>query len=329
MGSQPARLPCGLWVHVMTPLLVVPPAPARWPALEDLLRHKGQPWLGDMQQRLVRGVPGAQDVFAVMPAGSQLLGSATVNKYGDLGVLAHCYVRPEHRERGLMHRLLETALSWFDMTGGHWLFLGTTADLEVGLYGKHGFEPLRRMPWTPHDRVTMLRRGRGVTGKPYADAGGAVEIREIGRAEWPAMVALLQYRPGLDPRVALDESAVSAELFTLDLIDHQERGAYRLLGAFRGSRLVGLATLATERPGERTHAMLVPHTDAPAELRAAIEALAHDRGYAHVEFPMEALAATAQPAAVRAEPPPEAGQKLESAPEGASPPPAAPPETAR
>ena len=258
----------------MKPLLIVPPAPARWAALEDLLRHKGQPWLNDLQARLVRGVSGAQDVFSVLPAGSQFLGNVTISKHGDLGVLGHCYVRPEHRNQGYARRLLDTALAWFDMTGGKWLVLGTTADLQDGLYRKVGFEPLRRTPWQPHDRVTMLRRGRGATGAPWPADTGALRVREVGRAEWPAMVLLLQYQPGLDPRVPLDESAVSAELFTLDLIDHQERGAYALLGAFRGAQLVALGTVATDRPGSRTHAMIIPHAGAPQELRAAIVSLA-------------------------------------------------------
>jgi hypothetical protein len=36
--------------------------------------------------------------------------------------------------------------------------------------------------------------------------------------------------------------------------------------------------------------MLIPHADTPPELRAAILDLAHAKGYAQVDFPMEALA---------------------------------------
>jgi GNAT superfamily N-acetyltransferase len=293
----------------MKPVLIIPPAPARWPMLEDLYRHKGQPWLADIERRLIHGVPGAQDVYAVIPAGGQALAGVCVNKFGDVGVLGHCYTRPEHRRRGYGRRLMETVLSWFDMTGGKWLFLGTTAELDEGLYRKFGFLPLRRIAWSPYDRLTMLRRGRGAAEDPYAGLAGEVAVRDVTRAEWPALVAMLQYHPGPDPRVPLDESAVTAEAFTLDLIGHAERGVCGLQGAFHGPRPVGLATIATDRTGERTYGMLIPHTDAPPELPAAAIEFARSKGYTQVEFPMEALRPTTPPP-----PPPQSDPAAVSAP---------------
>jgi GNAT superfamily N-acetyltransferase len=280
----------------MRPLLVIPPAPARWPALEDLLRHKGQPWLTDMARRFVPGVPGAQDAYGLIQSGGQFFASVCINKCGEVGVLGHCYTRPEHRRQGYARRLVETVVSWFDMTGGKWLFLGTTAELDEGFYRKFGFLPLRRMAWAPHDHVTMWRPGRGAAADPFTGLAGDTVVRDVTRADWPAMVTLLQYSPGPDPRVPLDESAVTAEVFTLDLIDHTERGACALKGAFRGARLVGLATVAIDRSGERTYGMLIPHSAPPPELRAAVLEFAQSKGYAHVDFPMEALRA-AEPAA--------------------------------
>jgi GNAT superfamily N-acetyltransferase len=270
-------------------MLIIPPAPARWPALEDLLGHKGPPWITDIRRRMVPGVPGAQDAYAVVPAAGRFLAGVCINKYGDVGVLGHCYTRPDHRRRGLATKVVQTVLSWFDMTGGKWLFLGTTAELDESFYRKFGFAPLRRALWHPYDRLTMWRTAPGAGDDPLAEAAGELTVRDLTRAEWPAMVTLLQYRPGPDPRVPLDESAVNAEVFTLDLIDHQERDACGLIGAFRGPQLVGLATIATERSGERTYGMLIPHTGAPAELRQAVLDFARSKGYTQVDFPMEGL----------------------------------------
>lgn len=273
----------------MKPLLIIPPAPARWPALEELLRHKGPPLLPDLEQRLVHGVPGAQDAFAVFASGAQVLASAGINKCGDVGIVGHCYTRPEHRRRGLAGQLIEALLSWFDMTGGKWLFLGATAELQEVIYRKFGFVLLRRVAWKPYDHLMLVRAAPGAPDDPLVAAAGDVTVHEVGRAQWPAMVALLQYRRGADPRVALHESAVTAEVFTLDLIEHQERGACCLLGAFQGARLVGLASVATDSPGERTYAMFMPHTDPPAALRTAVSGFALSKGYAHVDYPMEGL----------------------------------------
>lgn len=269
------------------PLLIIPPAPARWSALEDLYRHKGPPWITDIRQRVAQGVAGARDAFAVVARDGHYVAGASISKSGELGILGHCYTRPEERHCGHARALLETLLAWFDMTGGRALYLGTTSDLEVGLYGKLGFVALRRLAWSPHERLTMVRtRGAEVR---YTATTGEVSIRPLTRADWPAMVVLLQYRAGPDPRVALDESAVAAEAFTLDLIDHQERGAGQLLGAFKGPQLVGFGSVASDRTGPHTYGMLVPHDAPEAALRAALIESATGRGYAHVDFPLESL----------------------------------------
>lgn len=288
----------------MKPLLIIPPAPARWPALEALLAHKGQPWLADMEARLVRGVPGAQDAFAAIPSGGQFLASACIIKSGALGILGHVFTRPEHRRRGHARNVLQAVLSWFDMIGGRWLYLAATAELDEALYRKFGFEPLHRAAWTPYDRLTMLRTRPGTRPDPLAGVSGPVQVRDLTRADWPAMVALLQVRPGPDPRVPLAESAVTAEVFALDLLEHVERGASALRGAWQGGYLVAMATVALNQPGDRTYAMLVPHDAPPPELRSNIVELAQQRGYRQVDFPMQTLAAAPPLLPPAPEPPP-------------------------
>jgi GNAT superfamily N-acetyltransferase len=273
----------------MKPLLIIPPAPARWPALRDLLADEGDVRLADLERRIAHGLPGAQDAYAVILSGGLCLSVAGINKYGDLGVLGPVYTRPDHRRRGYARQVTETVLSWFEMTGGKWLYLTTTDELDEGLYWKFGFAQMHRAEWAPHNRLMMLRVTHGVTSEPLADATGPVTVRDVTRVEWPAMVALLQYRPGPDPRVPLAESAVTAEAFTLDLLSHQDKGSCQLKGAFCGPRLTALASLAIDQPGSRTYAMLIPHSDGPPELRDAILELARSRGYTQVDFPMETL----------------------------------------
>lgn len=273
----------------MKPMLIMPPAPERWPAIQDLLQHEGAPWLTNLERRFREGVPAAHDALAVIPAGSQLLASAAVSLFGNVGVLGHCYTRPEHRKRGYARQLVDTVRAWFSMLGGRWLFLSTTAELDAAFYGRFGFELLRRAVWAPYDRVTMLWAREGATTPGPADLGGTIEVRPVTRAHWPAMVALLQYRVGPDPRIPLDESAVNAEALTLDLLAHQDRGAGLLLGAFCDERLVGLGSVALDRRGEQTYAILIPHTGYPVVLRDAATRFAQSRGFSSVDFPMERL----------------------------------------
>ena len=274
----------------MKPLLVIPPAPARWPALRDLPIHADPLWQDDLEKRFAQGVPRSQDAFAIMPDGGLVLSCAGLSKRHDIGVLNRLFVQPEHRGHGHASHLLETLIAWFDMTGGKWLYCTTTADLAEGLLRKLGFKTIRRAPRTPNDAVVVMRLTGDIYDDPLATADGRTTIHDVARANWPTMVVLMHNRPGPDPRISLDESAVTADQTALELIAQQESGKCLLKAAFRGTRLIALATVAIDHPGERTYAMIMPHSDAPEALREALLEVAHAKGYAQVDFPMEALA---------------------------------------
>lgn len=283
----------------MKPLLIIPPAPARWPALQELSIHENPLWLEDLEKRFLQGVPGSQDAFAIIPDGGHILACASISKRHDLGVLTRVFAHTDHRRRGLARQVVETLLTWFDMTGGKWLYAAAPADLADGLLAGFSFGALRRAARTPHDSVVMLRAASDVPPDPLTTAQGRVSIHDVTRANWPSLAALLYNRPGADPRAPLDESAQTAELAALELLSRQEAGTCHLKAAFHGPRLVGLASVATEQrqhdPDDhgprRTYAMTVPHTHAPPQLRDAIVAFARAQGYEKVDFPMETLQA--------------------------------------
>lgn len=273
----------------MKPLLIIPPATEHWSALDDLIHHKGPPWLRDIEARLTHGVDGAQDAYAVIPDGGRFLACACINKHNTVGILGHVYTRPEFRRRGYARALMETLLAWFEMMGGQDLYLGTTSELDETLYRKFGFTPLNRAVWAPYDRLTMRRRHPRTPEAPYANLSGDISVRPLTRADWPELMRLLQHRDGPDPRVPLAESAVSAELFGLDLIDHAEDGTALLLGSVQGGRVTGVASIATDSPPPHTYALLIPHTGTPAALRSTAVFAAQQGGYTDLRFPMESL----------------------------------------
>jgi hypothetical protein len=162
----------------------------------------------------------------------------------------------------------------------------------------------------------MLRTADGTTSNPMSSVTGSVVIRDVSRADWSLMVSLLQHRPGPDPRVSTDASAVGAENTSLELLSRQEKGTCKLSGAFCGDRLVSLASVATDQLGERTYAMLMPCGDSPPTLREAVIEFARSKGYAQVDFPMETLgeAQAEQPAPAEAPPEPAADAPDDTAP---------------
>ena len=279
----------------MKPLLIIAPSPARWPAVEALLSHLGEPWLDDLRRRLVDGIADGNDAFALAPDGGHALAHACIRRRHDIGVLGHLFTHADHRRRGCARLLLQTLLSWFDMTGGKWLYLTSPAELAESLFDKFGFKVLRRHGTEAQERVAMLRTPVRSVENPFEGLDDRQEIRDVSLADWALLVALLQHRPGPDPRVGLEESALAAETTALELITQQRRGGCRLKVAWRRQRIVGLGSVATDQDGKRTYAMLMPHDRPPEGMRAALLEFARARGYEQVDFPMEALAAAPEP----------------------------------
>lgn len=274
----------------MKPLLILPPAPNRWPSTEDYLDGSPPARIADLRNRFETPRPEARDAFAIIPNGSLTLAFASIRRVGDIGVLGELSTRPDHRLRGFARSLIQTMLSWFDMTGGKWLYLTSPAALAGAIFENFGFRVLHRS--SESDAVTMLRTLSHVADSPYRGQTGSVRVRDVSRADWPWVVALLQHHAGADPRVAIAESAVSAETGATDLLNQQDAGVCKLLGAEGGGKLLGLASLAVDQLGKRSYGMILPHAGAPGDLQAAVVALGQTKGYEHVEFPLNALAAT-------------------------------------
>ena len=105
----------------MKPLLIIPPAATRLSAIEPLLATSPAPRLADLRERIARRPPGSLDAFAALPDGPNMLAFACIRRCGGFGLLSDLFSRSDARRQGHAMRLLQTLLSWFDMTGGRWL----------------------------------------------------------------------------------------------------------------------------------------------------------------------------------------------------------------
>ncbi len=277
----------------MKPLLILLPSATRWPSLAALLEHEPTAVRADLQARLEQGTVGARDAVAALPDGSLFLSAGCIRRRGAVGVLGQVFTRPEHRRRGYCRGVLQALLSWFDMSGGKWLYLTTPADAAGFLFENFGFRVLHRGQRDGRPHVTMLRTPAHGHPTPFDLCDDRTTIRTATRADWPLLVALLQHRPGPDPRVPIDESAIAAETTITELIHQAESGLCKLLVAVCKGVVVGLGTLATDREGHRSYAMVLPFDKPPEGLRAALLEAARQQGYDQIDFPMQALAGAA------------------------------------
>ncbi len=272
----------------MKPLLILLPAPARWVPLSLLYETLPAAWLAELEASVTRAGDGA--AFAVVPDGGHLLSAAWLQRNGPLGFLGHVLTRMDHRRRGYARRAVSTLLAWFDMSGGRWLYAHPTDQATRALLSSAGFEPLQRAD--DGGDFTMLKRFGGAPLAPLEDERQPLSVRELSRADWASMFGLLQRAAGPDARVSVAQSALAAEHTVLEWLGQSARGVTALLGAFRGELLVGIATCAIDQLGQRTYAMTIPHSVWPAEsvLRSALLEYARGKGYAQVDFPLDALA---------------------------------------
>lgn len=274
----------------MKPLLIVPPAPARLPAIESLLAHAGEARLADLRARLTAPPTGSHDAFAVVPDGANVLAIAAIRRFGPIGVLGDLFIRPDVRRAGHAARLLQTLLSWFDMTAGRWLYLLSPTDVAV-IFENFGFVrgPSARLGET--DQVMMLRALSGVAANPYLDLSGQIETIELSRAHWPLMVAMQQVVGGPDPRVSGADASVAAEVVALDLVRESDAGKCAMIGLLQGGCLTAMGSFAIDQMGARTYALRMPASGAAGDaIHAAVLQSAAARGYTHVDFPMEIAA---------------------------------------
>lgn len=271
-------------------MLILPPAPARWRSLAELLAQQDAAVVRDAELRFSHGVDGATDAFALVVDGGLTIACASITRRSDVGVLGYVITRPSHRGKGLAAEMIESLITWFDMTDGRWLYCATAGVAAGRLCDRYGFRVLHSLSRDGRDDVFLQRAVDVMIPSPFDALRGDEIIRDITRADWPLLVSLLQHRPGHDPRATPDESAIGAEEFALRLLDDQEQGKCRLLAAWRGGHITAFGTVAVDTLGEKTYAMLIPFGGAPPALREALVSEGQAKGYRTIEFPMEAVA---------------------------------------
>ena len=277
----------------MKPLLILAPAPARWNVIGDLYAQEDPKWIEDLRLRTNEGVDRTQDAAAIWPEGGQASAGAVIRRTGEIGVLAHLLTHPAHRMKGRARALLQTLLSWFDMSGGKWLYACSPADVANGLLAHFGFRVLHRGVDGDAQIACLLRTPAHTPDTPFERLSGEVQFRLATRADLVSLIALLMHHRGPDPRASVAETALGAATTALDLVDQAAAGKCHLVVATRRGRVVGAGTLALEPAGRKTHAMLLPHDQAPPGLRENVLDAARVKGFEQVEFPMDALAPAA------------------------------------
>jgi len=241
-------------------------------ALEELLGHKGEPWIGDIRRRLDHA---AADLFAVAfhdgrPVSNVWVGRAAGRP--QVGLLGHVYTREEHRRHGLSGRLLQMATAAFSAEGGRWMTLGTGSAGAGRLYRRVGFGDLLGSVAEGH--ATMLRPGdaEGLR-REFSAPPGACAVERLGRDHYPAACLLLAVWPGGGKLPACEiDTGGEAEHRLLAALDAQEDERRRLFALAEPARGLVRGLACTAREGLEIYA---PRLDSArlAAFREAADAM--------------------------------------------------------
>jgi len=197
----------------------------------ELLGHKGEPWLADIQARLEgQGL----DLFALAfrddrPVANVWLGSS--HRCPEVGLVGHVFTVEEHRRRGLAGTLLRAVLEEFDRWGGRWALLSTANEAAARIYERVGFRTIRSRQSTDAAGRRLVHRemlrggGPEGVGERYFDASGRWRVVRYDRSHWPALRVLFNAVDGSDklPSIGID-TGLGCGPGLLEAYEAQQRG---------------------------------------------------------------------------------------------------------
>jgi GNAT superfamily N-acetyltransferase len=204
--------------------------------LEDLLGHKGEPWMEDIRWRMDRA---GGDLFAVACAGGRAVANCWLGRSArcpGVAVLGHVFTAPHHRRRGLAGRLLKMVLDEFSRAEGRWVMLGAGDPAAIRLYERVGFGPLMAGP--NEGDLTMLRPADPAALRAeYAGTTRDWTVEVLGREHYPSVCLLLCVGEGNAklPSCGIDRGT-EAEERLLHALDAQNRGEHELYAMVEGGR---------------------------------------------------------------------------------------------
>jgi GNAT superfamily N-acetyltransferase len=215
--------------------------------LEDLLGHKGDPWMEDIRWRM--GHAGG-DLFAVACADGRAVANCWLGRSArcpGVAVLGHVFTAQEHRRRGLAGRLLKMVLDEFSRAEGRWVLLGAGDPTAIRLYERAGFGPLMAGP--NEGDLTMLRPADPAALRAeYAGRPKDWTVDILEREHYPSACLLLCATGGNMklPSCGIDRGT-EAEERLLDALDARDRGEHGLYAMVEGgSRRVRAIACAAE-----------------------------------------------------------------------------------
>ena len=192
-------------------------------SLPELLRHKGHPWIEDIQNRFDGAYANSCDRFFVAYAAGRAVANVwyTVSATDPrIGLLGHVFTRPDFRRQGIATRLMEAAVADFTAGGGTVLQLTTSNREAAVFYAKLRYEPIHLGPAL--DRTFRYMRGpidaQAMIEKWFGPSSHTVRDLHVGDLSKYCLLYNVEYDTELKDWTQSIASGIECEFAFIDTI---------------------------------------------------------------------------------------------------------------
>lgn len=111
--------------------------------LNDLLKHKGDPWMIHVDEALKGEIKDLETRFYIGKLNGYPIANIMTVEYNRAGIFGHVFTRPEHRRKGACDLIMKHQMSDFKNRGGGLLLLGTGYNSPAyWIYHRNGFRSM-------------------------------------------------------------------------------------------------------------------------------------------------------------------------------------------
>lgn len=154
----------------------------------DILRHKGEPWLGEVEKAVKGEITDLETRFYIGHLDGQVITNIMTAEYNRTGIFGHVYTRPEHRRKHACTLLMREQMEDFRKRGGGLLLLGTGYDSPAyWIYHSYGFRSLS-------EGSGFMRFSTESDFEVSHFAPGEVKVADVQWKHWPLMNVLASVR---------------------------------------------------------------------------------------------------------------------------------------
>lgn len=152
--------------------------------INDVLHHKGEPWLTHVDKALKGEITGIETRFYIGHLNGHVIANIMTVEYNRTGILGHVFTRPEHRRKHACTLIMSHQMEDFKRRDGGLLLLGTGYNSPAyWIYHSYGFRSIS-------EGSGFMRFSTEEDFEKHHFTPGEVKVVDVEWKHWPVMNVL-------------------------------------------------------------------------------------------------------------------------------------------